>query len=156
MSVLELRYNIWFSIRVRGSWSIFIRLDVLTSGSWYVYWNLRQLHKELYLDEKTMPHVYVIVSRIRAPWEKSIWNKIFEKILSSRTNLLFGPSRNQFPCCRTSVIRRVTTYICFYLTCSFAVWVHLTSDNLRWNSCIQLIQKKFLLYEYPSVRAQNT
>ena len=23
-----------------------------------------QLHKELYLDEKTMPHVYVIVSRI--------------------------------------------------------------------------------------------
>ena len=113
-----------------------------------------QLHEELYLDEKTMPHVYVIVSRIWARWEKSIGNKIFEKILSSRTNLLFARSRNQFPCCRTSVIRRVTTY--FYLTCSFAVWVHLTSDNLRWNSCIQLIQKKLLLYEYPSVCAQNT
>lgn len=80
-----------------------------------------QLHKELYLDEKTMPHVYVIVSRIWARWEKSIGNKILEKILSIRTNLLFGPSLDQFPCSRASGICPITTY--FYLTRSCAVWV---------------------------------
>ena len=93
-----------------------------------------QLHKELYLDEKTMPHVYVIVSRIWARWEKSIGNEIFEKILSIRTNLLFGPSPDQSPCSRTSVICRITTY--FYLLCSWSGCVHLSRDNLRWNSCI--------------------
>ena len=36
MSVRELRYNMWLSIRVRGSSSIYIRLYVLASGSWYV------------------------------------------------------------------------------------------------------------------------
>ena len=132
----------------------FIIIDIHTIVSLHTASRIYGSYTRIYLDEKTMPHVYVIVSRIWARWEKSIGDKIFEKILSSRTNLLFGPSRNQFPCCRTSVIRRITTY--FYLTCSFAVWVHLTSDNLRWNSCIQLIQKKLLLYEYPSVRAQNT
>ena len=65
--------------------------------------------------------VYVIVSRIWARWEKSIGNKTFEKILSSCTTLLFGPSPDQFPFCRMSVICRITTY--FYLTCSFAEWV---------------------------------
>ena len=52
---------------------------------------------------------------------KSIANKIFEKILLSRTNLLFGPSPDRFPCDRTSVVCRITTY--FHLTCPFAVWV---------------------------------
>ena len=36
----------------------------------------RHLYKDLHLDEKTMRHVYVIVSRIWARWEKSIENKI--------------------------------------------------------------------------------
>ena len=34
--------------------------------------------------------------------------------------------------------------------------VHLSRDNLRWNSCIQQIQKELSFYEFPSVRAQNT
>ena len=83
----------------------------------------RHLHKDLFLDEKAMPHVYVIVSRIwgRTGWEKSIENKISNKVSSSRTNLWFAPSPDQFSCCRMSVICQITTY--FYLTCSFAIWV---------------------------------
>ena len=53
--------------------------------------------------------------------EKNPLKKKFEEILSSRTNLLFKPSPEQFPCCRMSVICRITTY--FYLACSFAAWV---------------------------------
>ena len=116
------------------------------------------LHKELYLDEKTMHHVYVIVSRIYGRLflylmnsksdatytrtyllmrkqclmfmlllaasehaEKNPLKIKFRKDIASRTNLLFGSSPDQFPCCRMSVISRITTY--FYLTCSFAVWV---------------------------------
>ena len=94
-----------------------------------------QLHKELYLGEKTMPHVYVIVSRIWARWEKSIGNEIFEKILSIRTNLLSGPSPDQSPCSRTSVICRITTYFTSYAPLRSGC-VHLSRDNLRWNSCI--------------------
>ena len=39
----------------------------------------RHLHKDSSLDEKTMPRVYVIVSRIWAHWEKSIENKISKR-----------------------------------------------------------------------------
>ena len=39
----------------------------------------RHLHKDLSLDEKTMPHVYVIVGHIWARWEKSIGNKISKR-----------------------------------------------------------------------------
>ena len=39
----------------------------------------RHLHKDLTLDEKTMPHVYVIVSRIWARWEKSVENKVSKR-----------------------------------------------------------------------------
>ena len=34
--------------------------------------------------------------------------------------------------------------------------LHLSRDNLRWNSCVQQIHKELSLYKYPSVRTQNT
>ena len=98
------------------------------STSWTA--NQTSLTQELSLAEKTMPHVYVIVSRIWARWKKSIGNKIFQKILSSRSKLLFGPSP-----CRTSVICRITTY--FYLTRSFAFSVSTLLILIQWMNAYQ-------------------
>ena len=47
----------------------------------YCYTHLRQLHKELYLDEKTMRHVYVIVSRI--------YGRLFLYLMNSKSDATY-------------------------------------------------------------------
>ena len=63
--------------------------------------------------------------------------------------ILFKPSPDQFPCCRMSVICQITSYFTSHALLRSGC-VHLSHNNLS----IQLIQKKLLLYEYPSVPAQ--
>ena len=60
------------------------------------------------------------------PLEKNI----FERILSSRKSLFFGPSPDQLPCCRTSVICRITTYFTSHAPLRPGC-VHLSRDKLR-------------------------
>ena len=47
----------------------------------YCYTHLRQLHKELYLDEKTMRHVYVTVSRI--------YGRLFLYLMNSKSDATY-------------------------------------------------------------------
>lgn len=110
--------------------------------------------QELYLDEKIMPHVYVIVSRIWARWEKSIENKISKRYCWVVPTYCLGRAPTNFHVaeCQSFVEEPLifTSHAPLRSGC-----VHLNRDNLRWNSCIQLIQKRLSLYGYLSVRAQT-
>ena len=73
--------------------------------------------QELYLDEKTIPHVYVIVSRI--------YSRLFLYLMNSKSDATYTRTYMY-------LLMRNHRFFYVYLRCSFAVWVCTLKPRQPW------------------------
>ena len=94
--------------------------------------NRTPVTQELYLDEKTMPHVYVIVSCIWARWEKSIENKISKRYCRVVQTCCLGRAPTNFRVTECQSFAKNHLFLPHMLLCGLGVytWAATTLDEI--------------------------